>query len=29
MLKELLRLSDKNCMYFEVNTNTIIPTIFH
>ena len=27
--EELLRLSDKNCLYFEVNHNTIIPTIFH
>ena len=29
MLKELLRLTAKNCLYFEVNTDTIIPTIFH
>lgn len=29
MLKELLRLSGKTCMYFEIMTNTIIPTIFH
>jgi hypothetical protein len=29
MMKELLRLADKNCLYFEVNTSTIIPTIFH
>ena len=29
MLKELLRLTDKNCMYFEVNHETIIPSIFN
>ena len=29
MLKELLRLTAKNCLYFEVSTDTIIPTIFH
>jgi hypothetical protein len=29
MLKELLRLTQKTCLYFEVNTATIIPTIFH
>lgn len=29
MLKELLRLTQKSCMYFEVQTSTIIPTIFH
>jgi hypothetical protein len=29
MLKELLRLTQKTCLYFEVNTDTIIPTIFH
>ena len=29
MLKELLRLTQKTCLYFEVNTQTIIPTIFH
>lgn len=28
MLKELLRLTNKNCLYFEVNTDTIIPTVF-
>lgn len=28
MLKELLRLTNKNCLYFEVNTGTIIPTVF-
>jgi len=29
MLKELLRLTQKTCMYFEVNTATIIPTVFN
>lgn len=29
LLKEVLRLSGKSCMYFEVQKNTIIPTIFH
>jgi hypothetical protein len=29
MLKELLRMTAKNCLYFEVDTNTIIPSIFH
>lgn len=29
MLKELLRLTQKSCLYFEVQTSTIIPTIFH
>jgi len=29
MLKELLRLTQKTCLYFEVKTDTIIPTIFH
>ena len=29
ILKELLRLTQKTCMYFEVNTSTIIPTIFN
>lgn len=29
ILKELLRLTQKTCLYFEVNTNTIIPPIFH
>jgi hypothetical protein len=29
ILKELLRLTQKTCLYFEVNTSTIIPTIFH
>ena len=28
MLKELLRLTNKNCLYFEVNTDTIIPAVF-
>jgi len=28
MLKELLRLTQKTCMYFEVKHSTIIPTIF-
>lgn len=28
-LKEVLRLSGKSCLYFEVQTKTIIPTIFH
>jgi hypothetical protein len=29
MLKELLRLTMKTCLYFEVNVSTIIPNIFH
>jgi hypothetical protein len=29
MMKELLRLTQKTCLYFEVQTDTIIPTIFH
>jgi len=29
MLKEVLRLSGKSCMYFEVMDRTIIPTIFY
>lgn len=29
MLKELLRLTQKTCLYFEVNTDTIIPTVFN
>ena len=29
LLKELLRLSDKTSLYFEVQTKTVIPTIFH
>ena len=29
MLKELLRLSDKTALYFEINVKTVIPTIFH
>lgn len=29
ILKELLRLSAKTCLYFEVNPETVIPTIFH
>jgi hypothetical protein len=29
MLKELLRMTAKNCLYFEVDTSTIIPSIFH
>ena len=29
MLKEVLRMTAKTCMYFEVKTDTIIPPIFH
>jgi hypothetical protein len=29
MLKEVLRLSGKTCMYFEIKDATVIPTIFH
>ena len=29
MLKELLRLTQKSCMYFEIKSKTIIPTMFH
>jgi hypothetical protein len=29
MLKELLRLSGKTCLYFEVMDSTVIPTIFN
>ena len=29
LLKELLRLSDKSSLYFEIQTKTVIPTIFH
>jgi hypothetical protein len=29
MLKELLRLTQKTCLYFEVATATIIPAVFH
>lgn len=29
MLKELMRLSANTCMYFEIHTKTVIPTIFH
>lgn len=29
MLKELLRLAGKTCLYFEIQSLTIIPTIFH
>jgi hypothetical protein len=29
MLKELLRLSGKTCLYFEIDDMTVIPTIFH
>ena len=29
MLKEVLRLSGKTCMYFEIKDTTVIPTIFH
>ena len=29
MLKELLRLAGKTCLYFEIQSFTIIPTIFH
>lgn len=28
-LKEVLRLSGKTCLYFEVQSKTVIPTIFH
>ena len=28
-MKELLRLSDKTALYFEIQTRTVIPTIFH
>mmetsp|Transcript_108645 Transcript_108645/g.150250 ORF Transcript_108645/g.150250 Transcript_108645/m.150250 type:complete len:541 (+) Transcript_108645:469-2091(+) len=29
MLKELLRLAGKTCLYFEIQSRTVIPTIFH
>ena len=29
LLKELLRLSDKTALYFEIQNKTVIPTIFH
>lgn len=29
MLKELLRLGGKTCLYFEIMDKTVIPTIFH
>lgn len=29
MLKELLRLSGKTCLYFEIMEKTVIPTVFH
>ena len=29
MLKELLRLSGKTCLYFEILEQTVIPTVFH
>lgn len=29
MLKELLRLSNKTCLYFEIHDRTVIPTIFN
>jgi hypothetical protein len=29
ILKELLRLSGKTCLYFEIMNKTVIPTIFH
>jgi len=29
MLKELLRLSNKTALYFEITRATVIPTIFH
>jgi hypothetical protein len=29
MLKELLRLSANTCLYFEIHSATVIPTIFH
>jgi len=29
LLKEVLRLSGKTCLFFEVNDETIIPQIFH
>jgi hypothetical protein len=28
-MKELLRLTQKTCLYFEVQGTTIIPSIFH
>ncbi len=29
LMKELLRLTDKTALYFEIQTKTVIPTIFH
>jgi hypothetical protein len=29
LIKEVLRLSGKTCLFFEVNDGTIIPQIFH
>ena len=29
MLKELLRLAGKTCLYFEIQSLTVIPTVFH
>lgn len=29
MLKELLRLAGKTCLYFEIQSMTVIPTVFH
>lgn len=29
LIKELLRLSDKTALYFEIQSKTVIPTIFH
>lgn len=29
MMKEVLRLSGKTCLYFEIKNSTIIPTIFY
>jgi hypothetical protein len=29
ILKELLRLTQKTCLYFEINDGTIIPSVFH
>ena len=29
LLKELLRLSGKTCLYFEIENKTVIPTVFH
>jgi len=29
MMKEVLRLSGKTCIYFEIKNQTVIPTIFY